>query len=68
MLGGDKRRLKGDAFGKRSFPSEARSAQKKKESRDETKYHVTRSMWTVAHWSRKRKLRLNVVPSGSVIN
>ena len=32
MLGGDKRRLKGDAFGKRSFPSEARSAQKKKKS------------------------------------
>ena len=30
MLGGNERRPKGDAFGKRSFLSEARSAEKKK--------------------------------------
>ena len=30
MLIGNERRPKGDAFGKRSFPSEARSAEKKK--------------------------------------
>ena len=30
MLGGNGRRPKRDAFGKRSFPSEARSAKKKK--------------------------------------
>lgn len=55
MFGGNERHPKGEAFGKRSFPREARSAEKKKETRDETKYHVTRLMWTVAHWSRKRK-------------
>ena len=44
MLGGSERRPKGAAFGKGRFPSEARSAEKKKETGDETKYHVTRSI------------------------
>ena len=30
MLGGNERRSKGDELGKRSFPSKARSAEKKK--------------------------------------
>ena len=38
-----------------------------KETMDETKYHPTRSIWTVC-WSRKRKSRFDVVPSGSVIS
>ena len=54
MLGGNERRSKGDELGKRSFPSKARSAEKKKRQGPETKYHVTRSMWTVDYWSRKR--------------
>ena len=37
MFGGNERHPKGEAFGKRSFPREARSAEKKKETRDETK-------------------------------
>ena len=32
MLGGNERRPKGDAFWKRSFPSEAGSAEKKNET------------------------------------
>ena len=57
MLGGNERRPKGTE-GRRIRKARGTKFREEKETRDETKYHVTRSMWTVAYWSRKTEVKV----------
>ena len=44
--------------GRRIWKAKLSEREKKKIQEVKLKYHVTRSMWTVAYWSRKRKSSL----------
>ena len=57
MLDGNERRPK-RTEGRRIRKARGTKFREEKETRDETKYHVTRSMWTVAYWSRKTEVKV----------